>query len=736
MTKILFKNIFILLISFLFFFSPFSFLYADPIDTATNIVNNISNNTQAFSNNDTSQILLENYGGLFSTNMEELQSDPSVALAKYIDLIVKIAFGLGSIAAVALIVWGGMDYIGESFTKKIDGKNKIIRGIGAIVLLAVAFIFFQKVNPETLIVRFNPVNSDISVASSNAPNITTGPSIQSYKLHKIEAEKSGYIEKKMDEKEDCETWQRENSIQQQYLTPDFCIFDGSSWVSFYKKQAPYHREFSLTGLSVQFGGGTTEGALTQAQVLLACKPVENNLKRLCTDFKATIATQGGKVHRDRCGVISASYDGSTAICTNSIEYFSFYQIFPPKPPSYGSMGPLDVFSITNSFIPGGTPSSISNLLSGTVNNFISSQLPVDISLTSVMSSITNGENLAGLVMNEAMMPIVDSAGLSGLTNTILGFASSQNPVLSTFQNTIQGTLDVEDLAKEFLNNTSNPLYESYGNQFLNFTNSANPFESINDLKQLSNEILNNVNIDSPELKDLANKGLALAVEYQKTGNLPQMSNVLENIGDMRNLALNQNFEELTVKGIELLGFDNDTTSVVANIAGQTFDIKNVTDLIYHETERLGFGGVTNEVFGLLNVPQELERMVQNTASIEGIAKKLLNTTTNTTSKEIASKFVNITQNPITNTSALQNVNNEVISFMKSNSGVDSSEMRSLAQYSEKLIANIKQTPELIPQANTLTKETRIIYEQAVAAKYAGTFEKTSNLAIEWSDISL
>ena len=217
MTKILSKNIFIILIGFLLFFSFFSFLHANSFSTATtNLINNVTigktslsntinnvndnisnfstnisnignfSNTNLFNNvsnfstaqpsstqsNGTTQILLENYEGLFSTNMQALQGDPSTALTTYIDLIVKIAFGLGSIAAVALIIWGGMDYIGESFTKKTDGKNKIMRGIGAIVLLAVAFIFFQKVNPETLIVRFKPTSTGTTVNSSSTPTPT------------------------------------------------------------------------------------------------------------------------------------------------------------------------------------------------------------------------------------------------------------------------------------------------------------------------------------------------------------------------------------------------------------------------------------------------------------------------------------------------------------------------------------------------------------------------------------
>jgi hypothetical protein len=44
----------------------------------------------------------------------------------------------------------------ESFIKKADGKDKIIRALGALLILFSAFIFFNTINPELLKVRFKP----------------------------------------------------------------------------------------------------------------------------------------------------------------------------------------------------------------------------------------------------------------------------------------------------------------------------------------------------------------------------------------------------------------------------------------------------------------------------------------------------------------------------------------------------------------------------------------------------
>jgi len=127
-------------------------------------------NTSAELNN----VLLEDYGNLLTSVDEngdviEIESlinegNSSKALGIYIQFIIKLAFGFGSIAAVVLIIYGGIEYIiSGTFSKKEGGKKKITHSLGAIALLAISFFFFDIVNPDVLNVRFKPLGGDVVV---------------------------------------------------------------------------------------------------------------------------------------------------------------------------------------------------------------------------------------------------------------------------------------------------------------------------------------------------------------------------------------------------------------------------------------------------------------------------------------------------------------------------------------------------------------------------------------------
>jgi len=82
-------------------------------------------------------------------------------------MIIKIAFGFGSIGAVILIVFQGIKYITSlGVTQKLDAKNGLVRGLGALVILFTSFILFNQLNPELLRVRFQPLNAGGSVDGS------------------------------------------------------------------------------------------------------------------------------------------------------------------------------------------------------------------------------------------------------------------------------------------------------------------------------------------------------------------------------------------------------------------------------------------------------------------------------------------------------------------------------------------------------------------------------------------
>lgn len=121
-------------------------------------------------------ILLEDYGQFlgdkFTQALQSGQSD--TAVAEYINFLIKLAFGLGSISAVVMIVWGGIEYItSETFSKKNGGKEKIKLSLGALLLLIAAFIAFKVINPELLKVRIDVlgVGAKVNNKSFNPGNI-------------------------------------------------------------------------------------------------------------------------------------------------------------------------------------------------------------------------------------------------------------------------------------------------------------------------------------------------------------------------------------------------------------------------------------------------------------------------------------------------------------------------------------------------------------------------------------
>jgi hypothetical protein len=60
----------------------------------------------------------------------------------------------------------------ESFVKKADGKDKIIRALGALLILFSAFIFFNTINPELLKVRFEPAGVSVKADDLNIKDMT------------------------------------------------------------------------------------------------------------------------------------------------------------------------------------------------------------------------------------------------------------------------------------------------------------------------------------------------------------------------------------------------------------------------------------------------------------------------------------------------------------------------------------------------------------------------------------
>jgi hypothetical protein len=164
------KNIFLAIIMasiFALFFVPSFFSYIEAYDHHIG--------TSAGEKAEVGLVLLEDYGTLDDDLQSAIDAGAtsSVVLATYINMIVRIAIGFGSIGAVILIVWGGIEYItAQTFSSKSDGKDKLKRALGALVILFTSFIVFEQLNPELLKVRFEPIyvgdGKEVKLSFSNA----------------------------------------------------------------------------------------------------------------------------------------------------------------------------------------------------------------------------------------------------------------------------------------------------------------------------------------------------------------------------------------------------------------------------------------------------------------------------------------------------------------------------------------------------------------------------------------
>lgn len=102
--------------------------------------------------------MLEDYGINKQIISDIKTGDSNAALSSYINFIIKFSIGILSIAVVASLIFSGIEYIvSETFTKKLAGKERIMRSIGSLILVFSAFIFFNQLNPELLKVRFKPI---------------------------------------------------------------------------------------------------------------------------------------------------------------------------------------------------------------------------------------------------------------------------------------------------------------------------------------------------------------------------------------------------------------------------------------------------------------------------------------------------------------------------------------------------------------------------------------------------
>ena len=126
----------------------------------------------AFSASENSNfVLLEDFGnsalgkaGLQKEIEDAINSNSQNAIGIYINIIVKYSIGLLSVAAVIHLIYAGFIYVNsETFFKKTDAKQIILKTLGAILLLFASFVFFKQLNPSILEINFKPISDNQTI---------------------------------------------------------------------------------------------------------------------------------------------------------------------------------------------------------------------------------------------------------------------------------------------------------------------------------------------------------------------------------------------------------------------------------------------------------------------------------------------------------------------------------------------------------------------------------------------
>jgi hypothetical protein len=117
-------------------------------------------------------------------------NDDDFSLGKYFSVMIRIAMGVASLAAVLFITYAGIQYMiaGNSGggIKLAEAKARITNALIGIGVIAVSWIILNTINPELL--NINPVFNKVSFSADisrmrddqsvgNATNVYTGPSI-------------------------------------------------------------------------------------------------------------------------------------------------------------------------------------------------------------------------------------------------------------------------------------------------------------------------------------------------------------------------------------------------------------------------------------------------------------------------------------------------------------------------------------------------------------------------------
>lgn len=93
------------------------------------------------------------------------QTSNETTLEKYLPGVFKLAIGLAAVAAVLMIVWGGIQYITtDAIMGKKEGKDRILNAIYSLVMIIGAWLILNTINPNLL-----NINLNIEPAVTKAP---------------------------------------------------------------------------------------------------------------------------------------------------------------------------------------------------------------------------------------------------------------------------------------------------------------------------------------------------------------------------------------------------------------------------------------------------------------------------------------------------------------------------------------------------------------------------------------
>ena len=111
------------------------------------------------------QIFLENLPGLdIVVNETNFDSTSGEQLSNYINWIIKTSVILGSILAVAYIIFGGITYMTtDSFSNKTEGRENVRNAIGGLIFLIGGYLIFIQINPDILNVNFSTAAGRVEI---------------------------------------------------------------------------------------------------------------------------------------------------------------------------------------------------------------------------------------------------------------------------------------------------------------------------------------------------------------------------------------------------------------------------------------------------------------------------------------------------------------------------------------------------------------------------------------------